>query len=101
MVMDCPAGLVCRISRPQQYLSFPTTVRNFKSRMEALFRMVYTTKTNMEKILDHLDTQPVDISFVKTGTPIPSCFTHVADASKKRKISKKPSSSELSTSSSP
>ena len=100
MVMDCPAGIVCRISRPEQYLCFPTTAQNFKSRMEALFRMVYATKTSMEKILNHLDTQPVNISFVRTGTPIPPCFTHVTDASKKRKISKKPSPSEPSSSSS-
>ena len=64
MIMDCPDGIVCRISRRGQYLCFPTSAQNFKRRMEALFRMVHTTKRSMEKILDHLDAQPVEISFV-------------------------------------
>ena len=84
MIMDCPDGIVCRISRPEQYLCFPTSAKNFKSRMEALFRMVYTAKRSMEKVLDHLDTQPMDISFVRTGLPIPPSFTHIPDPSKKK-----------------
>ncbi|KAI7848158.1 hypothetical protein BDC45DRAFT_610521 [Circinella umbellata] len=98
MVMDCPRGTVCRINRSSHWHCFPTTARNFKNRMEALFRMVYSTKTSMQIVLDKLDDKPMNVSFVKHSSPIPPSFTPSVEVSKKRKVPKTDSAESSSSS---
>ncbi|KAI9273087.1 hypothetical protein BDA99DRAFT_602267 [Phascolomyces articulosus] len=88
LLMDSPNGYVARISRPNQFLHYPTNASDFYKNMKNILRVIYDVKTVMAEVNEIINETDDGVKYgSRRSTALPPSFLPVSvkRTSKKRK----------------